>query len=128
MLVNMFFKVIMPFVDPVTRAKVKFNPRVIDEGTFESSQIMREWWGGERDFEYDHARYWPALVRMTQERRERMMQRWKELGGKVGTSEWEMKTGWPEGTGATAPVSAIQEKIAEAAEVTETEAPVAIVA
>ncbi|THH04011.1 hypothetical protein EW145_g5834 [Phellinidium pouzarii] len=94
MLVNAFFRLIMPFVDPITRNKVKFNPRVIEDGFFEKDQIMKKWWGGDRDFEYDHKHYWPALVSMTDERRNKQMQRWKELGAKVGISEWEMKSGW----------------------------------
>lgn len=53
-------------------------------------------WDGGCQFEWDHAKYWPALVAMCEERREKMVKRWKELGAKVGISEWEMKTGWSE--------------------------------
>lgn len=95
MLVNMFFKVIMPFVDPVTRNKVKFNPRIIEDGIFDKDQVMSEWWGGDREFQYEHSQYWSSLVNMTSERRKMQTQRWRELGGKVGISEWEMKTAWP---------------------------------
>ncbi|KAH8117999.1 CRAL/TRIO domain-containing protein [Phellopilus nigrolimitatus] len=98
MLVNAFFKLIMPFVDPVTRAKVKFNPRVVDDGFFSKDQLMKEWWDGDRDFVYDHAKYWPALVTMSDERRRRQLQRWRELGAKVGLKEWDMKTGWTPST------------------------------
>lgn len=93
MLVNAFFKIIMPFVDPVTRNKVKFNPRVIEDGYFTADQLMAYGWGGSREFEYSHEKYWPELVRMSDERRAHIKARWRELGAKVGISEWEMKTG-----------------------------------
>ncbi|KAJ8456349.1 hypothetical protein ONZ45_g18756 [Pleurotus djamor] len=68
-LVNAFFKLITPFIDPVTRAKMKFNPQVLDEGIFTPDMLMKEWWGGDVDFEYDHKKYWPALVSLCEERR-----------------------------------------------------------
>lgn len=96
-LVNAFFKVIMPFVDPITRNKVKFNPSIFNDGFFDKDQVMHvSGWDGGCQFEWDHAKYWPALVTMCEERREKMVKRWKELGAKVGISEWEMKTGWSE--------------------------------
>ena len=108
MIVNMFFKVIMPFVDPITRQKIKFNPSVVEDGIFDEEQLMSKWWDGSRDFEYDHAQYWPALVKMTEERRKAQMQRWRELGGKIGTSEWEMKK-----AASAAPPAPELEKISE---------------
>ncbi|EJD06551.1 CRAL/TRIO domain-containing protein [Fomitiporia mediterranea MF3/22] len=93
-LVNAFFKLIMPFVDPLTRNKVKFNPCVFDDGYFTRDQVMKQWWDGEREFEYVHEKYWPVLVEMCEERRKKQFQRWRKLGAKVGISEWDMKTGW----------------------------------
>lgn len=90
-LVNAFFKLILPFVDPITRAKIKFNPNVIQEGLLTPENLMTQWWGGERDFEWDHEKYWPALMKMCFDRRKEQMERWKQLGGRVGVSEWEMK-------------------------------------
>lgn len=96
-LVNAFFKVIMPFVDPITRNKVKFNPSIFADGFFDAGQVMHvSGWDGACQFEWDHAKYWPALVAMCEERHAKMMKRWRELGAKVGISEWEMKTGWAE--------------------------------
>ena len=63
-------------------------------GFFTKDQVMQMWWGGEAEFEYEHARYWPVLVRMCEERRTHMRKRWEELGAKVGVSEWDMKSGW----------------------------------
>ncbi len=91
-LVNAFFKIIMPFVDPITRDKVKFNPKVVEEGYFTPDMAMKGWWNGEQDFEYVHEKYWPRLVEMCEERAKEWMKSWRELGGKVGVSEWEYKT------------------------------------
>lgn len=90
-LINAFFKLILPFVDPITREKIKFNPQCIKEGLFAPDMLMREW-GGDVRFEYAHEQYWPALVRMCEERKGRMWRAWKTMGAKVGSSEWEMKT------------------------------------
>lgn len=92
-IINAFFKIIMPFVDPVTRAKVKFNPDVVGEGLFTKNNLMTQWWGGDREFEWDHEQYWPTLVKMCKERKEHQMARWSELGAKVGLEEWHIKNG-----------------------------------
>ncbi|PCH42236.1 CRAL/TRIO domain-containing protein [Wolfiporia cocos MD-104 SS10] len=89
-LVNAFFKVITPFLDPVTREKMRFNPSCVREGLFSSDSLMREW-GGDCAFEYKHELYWPALVRMCSERREALMQEWRKQGAKVGLREWDIK-------------------------------------
>lgn len=106
----------MPFVDPVTRLKVKINPKaclrilsarytsrlliyifgqsqVIEDGLFEPSMIFTKSWGGAINFEYDHAQYWPKLVGMSDTSRAEQMARWKELGGTVGLEEWIIKGG-----------------------------------
>jgi hypothetical protein len=93
-LLSAFFKIIMPLVDPVTREMVKFNPKVIEEGHISADQLMNAGgWGGAVDFEYDHDKYWPALMELTKKRREEQMQRWRDLGGKVGADEWIIKGG-----------------------------------
>lgn len=92
-LVNAFFKLISPFIDPVTRAKMKFNSSVLDEGIFTPDMLMKEWWGGDVDFEYEHEKYWPALVAECKENEQRWMARWRSLGGTVGVREWDYKTG-----------------------------------
>lgn len=93
-LLNAFFKIIMPLVDPVTREKVKFNPKVIEEGHISADQLMGAGgWGGAVDFEYEHDKYWPALLELTKKRREEQMQRWRAMGGKVGSDEWTIKGG-----------------------------------
>ena len=115
-IVNAFFKLIMPFVDPVTREKVKFNPHIYEDGIFERDQVMEKWWGGECEFEYEHERYWPVLVRMCDERREHMRKRWEELGRKIGTSEWEMKSGWTQSEVPAPPLDTMPSQDTETAE------------
>ena len=113
-LINAFFKIILPFVDPLTREKIQFNPDVIKEGRFTPDNIMKEHWGGSEDFVYDHDRYWPSLVELTNKQRERWMGTWKELGGKVGLKEFDYKTAALNSIPTT--VSALDEKIAESSE------------
>jgi len=97
-LLSAFFKMITPFVDPVTRPKMRFNPDCIREGLFTPEQLLKEW-GGELAFEYDHERYWRALVQMCDERRMRLIEEWRKRGAKVGTREWDIKTAVEESSG-----------------------------
>ncbi|KAI0034251.1 CRAL/TRIO domain-containing protein [Vararia minispora EC-137] len=91
-LLNAFFKLITPLVDPHTRVKMKFNPRAVKDGLFDAEQLLSEsGWGGAVDFRWDHAKYWPALLKLCAETRERYMERWRKLGAKVGASEWDIK-------------------------------------
>jgi hypothetical protein len=93
-LLNAFFKLIMPLVDPVTRDKVRFNPKVVDDGLVDADKMMGVGgWGGSVEFEYDHEKYWPTLIDICKARREEQMARWKELGGRVGLDEWSIKGG-----------------------------------
>ena len=94
-LINLFFKVIMPFVDPITREKVHFNPKVLQEGFFQADQLKKQF-GGDREFEYVHEKYWPELLRMSGQRKTMWMEKWRELGGRVGLKEWDFKDGYSE--------------------------------
>ncbi|CAE6417774.1 unnamed protein product [Rhizoctonia solani] len=94
-IINLFFKAVMPFVDPITRAKVKFNPEIIKEGIFDKSQAVKEW-GGEMDFVYEHEKSWKPLVELCNNLRAEHTDRWKKLGGTVGLSEWDIKGGAPQ--------------------------------
>jgi len=92
-LVHTFFKLVLPFVDPITRAKLAFNPNLVKEGFFTSDMLMANNWGGDHDFEYVHEKYWPALLEASSKNVEKWKKTWKELGGKVGISEWDYKQG-----------------------------------
>lgn len=112
-LLNAFYKMINPFIDPVTREKLKFNPNCVKEGHFEPDMLIKENWGGGRTTEYVHEKYWPALLKMTAERKEMFKDRWRKLGGNIGVKEWEYK--------AEAPAEEVEEKDEE-----KIETPVAI--
>ncbi|KAF8071928.1 CRAL-TRIO domain-containing protein [Lyophyllum atratum] len=112
-LLNAFYKLINPFIDPVSREKMKFNPQVVKDNIFTGDMVMAEWWGGDRDFEYCHDKYWPALVGMCESRRQNWLDKWKALGGKVGVKEWDYKGG------AMAPVVADEPRAIESEKVSE---------
>ncbi|KAL4247612.1 CRAL-TRIO lipid binding domain superfamily protein [Abortiporus biennis] len=108
-LINAFFKVITPFVDPVTRPKMKFNPKIVEEGLFTPDQLWKEF-GGECDFKYEHDKYWPAFVEMCESKRSAQLKKWKELGGTVGLKDWDVRRGVTVGYSAT---SSESEKVSE---------------
>lgn len=80
-----FFKIVTPFIDPVTREKLKFNEDM--KLYVPPEQLWSADWGGNLDFEYDHDTYWPALNEMCRERREEKSKRWEAAGKLVGESE-----------------------------------------
>lgn len=49
--------------------------------------------GGDCDFEYDHAKFWPEFNRLANEKRAQCVARWKAGGSKIGASEFELKGG-----------------------------------
>ena len=89
-LVNGFFKLITPFIDPLTKEKLKFGgdmrPHVPPE------QLWNEF-HGDLDFEYDHATYWPALLKICEDRRAQKYERWVKAGKVIGESEFYLKGG-----------------------------------
>lgn len=91
-LLNAFYKLINPFIDPVSREKMKFNPQLVKDNIFTADMVMAEW-GGDRSFEYVHEKYWPSLVEMCEARRKAWMDGWRAAGGKIGAKEWDYKSG-----------------------------------
>jgi hypothetical protein len=49
--------------------------------------------GGECEFEYDHATYWPALDALAAKRRKEMTERWEKAGKHIGESEVYIRGG-----------------------------------
>lgn len=110
-LLHAFFKILMPFIDPITRLKMVFNPVITENGlfrtavdaeawsadinsasrVFEPEQLVQDSWNGSQPFIYSQAIYWEALVKLCEERRSRMLAVWHRMGGRVGTKEWEVK-------------------------------------
>jgi CRAL/TRIO domain len=85
-----FFKLITPFIDPLTREKLKFNEDMAQH--VPPAQLLRQN-GGEVEFEYDHAVYWPALIKLAETRRKAFQTRWEEAGKHVGESEDYLRGG-----------------------------------
>lgn len=83
-----FFKLINPFIDPLTREKMKFD---VDMRKIVPPEQLMKIYGGDVDFEYDHKIYWPALNRLAEERRRQIEQRWEAAGKKIGESERYLK-------------------------------------
>jgi hypothetical protein len=90
-----FFKLITPFIDPLTKEKIKFNEDMAQYVT--SEQLVTEYPGGKLNFNYDHAVYWPALMKTTDERRAEHRQRWEAGGKHIGESEDYLKGLVPNG-------------------------------
>ena len=89
-MLNAFFKLITPFIDPVTKDKIRFNPKVIQDGLF-TEDIVWKSFGGKIDFKYEHEVYWPHFIEYTSERKNKLLESWRALGGKVGLKEWDIK-------------------------------------
>jgi hypothetical protein len=82
--VSAFLKLISPFIDPVTKTKIKYNEPLTDH--VPAAQLMKAS-GGDVDFKYDHSLYWPALANMAAERKQQRQQRWEKAGKIIGESE-----------------------------------------
>lgn len=79
-----FFKLITPFIDPLTREKLKFNEDMTHH--VPRSQLDSEF-GGDVVFDYVQEDYWPGLLKMCDEARARRLSNWKNAGGGIGVSE-----------------------------------------
>ncbi|KAF2745000.1 CRAL/TRIO domain-containing protein [Sporormia fimetaria CBS 119925] len=82
--VTAFLKLVGPFIDPVTKTKIRYNeplPQLVP-----ASQLMKVS-GGDVDFEYDHSIYWPALTELAATRRRERKERWEKAGKHIGESE-----------------------------------------
>ena len=89
----MFLKLIMPFVDPVTKSKVSLNEDPVKKEVFTAENMINSiGWGGSANFVYEHDKYWPSFIGTCKERRKHNLERWRSLGGKLGIKESEYKT------------------------------------
>lgn len=84
-----FFKIIKPLLDPVTKEKLKFNEDM--KAYVPAEQLWAEFSDGGLAFEYDHEVYWPALIKLCDERRAEQKQRWALGGGVIGESEMYLR-------------------------------------
>lgn len=86
-----FFKLITPFIDPLTREKLKFNEALVNH--VPATQLLKEF-GGEVDFTYTHEAYWPALIALSSYRKAEMEAKWRQNGSRIGESEQFLKQGF----------------------------------
>ena len=89
-----FFKLITPFIDPVTREKIKFNE---DPTIYVPREQLLKESGGDVQFEYEHEEYWPTLNKMCEVRRKEMRERWERGGKRIGEYEEYLKGGEEKG-------------------------------
>ncbi|KAL4957682.1 CRAL-TRIO domain-containing protein [Aspergillus filifer] len=85
-----FFKIVTPFLDPVTREKLKFNENLNNH--VPPTHLMKSV-GGEVEFKYDHSAYWPSLNKLAEIKRNEYRERWIQGGKRVGEYEHFLKTG-----------------------------------
>ncbi|CAK9787087.1 CRAL/TRIO domain-containing protein [Cutaneotrichosporon oleaginosum] len=57
--INAFFSAIQPFMDPITRDKIRFNPKLLE--LIDADQLDREY-GGAYNYTFDKDVYWPAVT------------------------------------------------------------------
>lgn len=92
-----FFKLINPFIDPLTREKMKFDA---DLRLVVPPEHLLKRFGGNVEFVYEHGSYWPAMNGLVESRRGQMRERWVAAGKRVGESELYLKgQGEPVGVG-----------------------------
>lgn len=83
-----FFKLITPFIDPLTREKIRFNE---DMGIHVPREQLLKESGGHVVFEYDHTVYWPALNELCESNRAAAHERWVKGGKRIGEFEAYLK-------------------------------------
>jgi hypothetical protein len=82
--VTAFLKLLSPFIDPVTKTKLRYNEPLTQH--IPPSQLMKNS-DGEVDFKYDHSVYWSALDTLATQRRKERKERWEAAGKLIGESE-----------------------------------------
>lgn len=86
-----FWNAIYPFIDPVTKGKCKFDEAIKDE--VPNAQLASDF-GGLLDFPYEHDKYWPQLIELTDKRRAEQLERFRTLcNSEIGASEWVIRGG-----------------------------------
>lgn len=94
-----FFKLINPFIDPLTKEKMKFDEdlrKLVPPG-----QLLKSY-GGDVEFEYRHESYWKAFNELAEKRHKERWERWMQGGRNVGESENYLRGGVEVSVGAGA--------------------------
>ncbi|KAI9790323.1 MAG: hypothetical protein M1833_001960 [Piccolia ochrophora] len=74
----------------MTREKLKFNE---DVRTHVPPPQLLTSMGGDVVFEYDHATYWPAMLKLAEERRSAFRERWVTGGKRIGENDGYLRGG-----------------------------------
>src|SRR5271155_2658737 len=85
-----FFKIITPFIDPITREKLKFNEDM--SLRVPRAQLLKAN-GGDVEFVYDHSVYWPAFIQLAAKRKGEYQARWEKAGKRIGEHEDYLRGG-----------------------------------
>jgi hypothetical protein len=101
----------MPFIDPNTREKLKFNENLRE---YVPPEQLYELFGGDCIFEYDHKTFWPAYLKLAKERRDKFITKFRALGGEIGLSELEIRAADEVVAEAVTPASQPQETVVAA--------------
>lgn len=88
--INVFFKLISPFIDPLTKEKIKFNE---DMGLHVPKDQLLKYCGGNVEFEYDHDVYWPTLNKICEVNRNNIKARFEKAGKRIGEHEEYLRGG-----------------------------------
>ncbi|GAA6002228.1 hypothetical protein JCM10207_003136 [Rhodosporidiobolus poonsookiae] len=82
-----FYKLVGPFVDPVTKEKIRFLEKPDATALIPASQLQTIF-GGSVNMDYDHTQYFPALTQLCAERKAANLERWRKYGeGLCGLDE-----------------------------------------
>ncbi|CAH2355673.1 phosphatidylinositol transfer protein Pdr16p [[Candida] railenensis] len=88
-----FLKIIHPFIDPLTREKLVFDQPFVNYVPVE--QLDQDF-GGNVNFDYDHAKYWPAMVKIAEAKKQHYLDRFEKFGSLIGLSEVDLRGDWEE--------------------------------
>ncbi|KAH7113786.1 CRAL-TRIO domain-containing protein [Dendryphion nanum] len=102
--VSAFLKMISPFIDPVTKTKIRYNEPLDDH--IPPAQLMANA-GGDVEFLYEHDVYWPAFNALADKRRAERKARWEKAGGLIGESEVYLWGGEEKSVGAKEEVAPV---------------------
>ncbi|GAA5976469.1 hypothetical protein JCM5350_001700 [Sporobolomyces pararoseus] len=107
-----FYKLVSPFVDPVTKEKIRFLEGKADATSLIPPSQLQKIFGGQINFEYDHSTYFPALTKLCFERKKENLERWRKFGnGKCGIDEAVIKGAKnPDGSSTTTTSSEVLEE------------------
>jgi hypothetical protein len=85
----------------LTREKLKFNE---DMRQYVPAEQLWTEFLGDLEFEYDHATYWPALLKLCEERHAEFKARWTKAGKNYGESEVYLRGGDAQSVGGQKPI------------------------